>query len=212
MTALSFEKYSLFEDEPFENKPVVPRYKIRTGSGIKIYVIIKTPHMKPVTALGGGLAGAVAVTLINESVKKIIPQAPRLDLLGMNAVSKGLKAAGKTPTNEKNLFALALVGDLITNAIYYSAAGIGREKNVWLRSSLLGLAAGIGAVALPAPLGLEEKHTNKSLATKLMTVGLYVAGSVFTAAIIKLIAKTVDSSKEQRNKEWEKRLVTSAMG
>ena len=168
--------------------------------------------MKPVTALGGGLAGAVAVTLINESVKKIIPQAPRLDLLGMNAVSKGLKAAGKTPSSEKKLFAIALAGDLITNAIFYSAAGIGREKNVWLRSSLLGLAAGIAAVALPGPMGLEEKHTNKSLATKLMTVGIYMAGSVLTAAVIKLIAKKVDHSQEQRNEEWEKRLVTSAMG
>ena len=168
--------------------------------------------MKPLTALGGGLAGAVAVTLINESVKKIIPQAPRLDLLGMNAVSKGLKFVGKAPSSEKKLFVMALVGDLVTNAIYYSAAGVGREKNLWLRSSLLGLAAGIGAVALPGPLGLEEKHTNKSMATKLMTIGIYVAGSIFTPAIIKLIASKVDQTQEQKNKEWEKRLVTSAMG
>jgi hypothetical protein len=168
--------------------------------------------MKPVTALGGGLAGAIAVTLINESVKKIVPQAPRLDLLGMNAVSKGLKLAGKVPSSEKKLFALALVGDLVTNAIYYSSAGIGREKDLWLRSSLLGLAAGVGAVILPGPLGLEEKHTNKTMATKIMTVGLYVAGSVFTAAIIKLIAKKVDRTQEIKHKEWEKRLVTSAMG
>ena len=168
--------------------------------------------MRPLTALGGGLAGAVAVTLFNESVKRIVPQAPRMDLLGMNAVSRGLSAAGIPTTNRQQLFTLALAGDLITNALYYSTAGIGKEKNVWVRSSLLGLAAGIGAVVLPGPLGLEDRHTNKSLSTKIMTVGLYVAGSVVTAAFIKLIASKVDRSQEKKKEEWEKRLVTSAMG
>ena len=156
--------------------------------------------MKPLTALGGGLAGAVAVTLFNESVKRIVPQAPRMDLLGMNAVSRGLSAAGIPTSNRQQLFKLALAGDLISNALYYSVAGIGKEKNVWVRSSLLGLAAGLGAVLLPGPLGLEERHTNKTLATKLMTVGLYVAGSVVTAAFIKLIASKVDRKQEKEKK------------
>ena len=168
--------------------------------------------MKPMTAFGGGLAGAVAVTLIHESIRRIVPQAPRLDLLGMNAVSKGLSAVGKPSSNNKQLFALALAGDLVSNALYYSAAGIGREKSLWLRSSLMGLAAGIGAVTLPGPLGLEERHTNKTLTTKLMTVGLYVAGSIVTATIIKLISSKVDKRKEKKTEEWEKKLVTSAMG
>jgi hypothetical protein len=168
--------------------------------------------MRPLTALAGGLAGAVAVTLFNESVKRIVPQAPRMDLLGINAVSRGLSAAGLSPSNRQQLFTLALAGDLISNALYYSAAGIGEEKNVWVRSSLLGLAAGLGAVILPGPLGLEEKHTNKTFATKVMTVGLYVAGSVVTAAFMKLIASKVDKRKEKKNHEWERKLVTSAMG
>jgi len=164
--------------------------------------------MKPIATMSGGVAGAAAVTLIHESVRRIVPQAPRMDLLGMNAISKGLNAIGiKTPTDTK-LFALALAGDLLSNAVYYSIAGIGNEKNIWLRSSMLGLAAGIGAVTLPGPLGLEEKHSNKTTATKLMTVGLYVAGALITTAVIKLLA----SRKQERNQEWERRLVTSAMG
>ena len=164
--------------------------------------------MKPIAAMGGGVAGAAAVTLIHESVKRIVPKAPRMDLLGMNAISKGLNAVGiKTPT-DTTLFALALTGDLLTNSIYYSLAGIGNEKNLWLRSSLLGLAAGIGAVALPGPIGLEEKHSNRTTATKLMTVGLYVAGALVTTAVIKMLAR----KKQRRHKEWERRLVTSAMG
>jgi hypothetical protein len=164
--------------------------------------------MKAIASLGGGLAGAAAVTLIHESVKKIVPNAPRLDLLGMNAISKGLNAAGiKTPTGSK-LFAIALTGDILSNSIYYSLAGAGNEKNLWLRSSLLGLVAGITAVSLPRPLGLEDKHTNKNTSTKLMTVGLSVAGALITTAVTKLLAH----KKQKRTQEWERRLVTSAMG
>lgn len=168
--------------------------------------------MKPIAAFGGGLAGAAAVTLIHESVKRIVPEAPRMDLLGMDAISKGLNAAGMKAPTQTQLFALALTGDLIANSLYYSIAGIGKEKSLWLRSSLLGLAAGIGAVVLPGALGLEEKHSNRTMATKLMTMGLYVAGAVVTAAVIQTFAKKVAKKKQRKHQEWERRLVTSAMG
>lgn len=164
--------------------------------------------MKPIAVMGGGVAGAAAVTLIHESVKRIVPGAPRMDLLGMNAISKGLNAVGINTPGDTKLFALALTGDLLGNAIYYSLAGIGNEKNLWLRSSILGLAAGLGAVALPGPLGLEEKHSNKTAATRFMTIGLYVAGALVTTAVIKMLA----NNRQKRRNEWERRLVTSAMG
>lgn len=164
--------------------------------------------MKPIAAIGGGLAGAAAVTLIHESVKKVVPKAPRMDLLGMHAISKGLNAAGiKAPTDAR-LFAIALTGDLLANSLYYSIAGIGNEKNLWLRSTALGVAAGIGALSLPKFFGLKEKHSNRTVTTSLMTVGLYVTGALVTTAVIKMLAK----KKERRNREWERRLVTSAMG
>ncbi len=168
--------------------------------------------MIPLTAVGGGVAGAVAVTLIHESVRRLVPKAPRLDLLGMNAISKGLQATGNSTPGNNRLFTWALAGDLVSNALYYSMAGVGKEKNIWLRSTMLGLAAGISAVALPGPLGLEKRHTNKSLSTKLMTVGLYVAGAVVTAAITKKLANKSKQRNTRRKEEWERRLVTSAMG
>src|SRR4029078_6801045 len=107
--------------------------------------------MKTIASLGGGLGGACAVTLIHESVRKIVPKAPRMDLLGMNAISKGLNASGiKTPTGNK-LYAMAWVGDIVSKSLYYSLTGTGNEKNIWFRSSLLGLTAGIAAVTLPGP-------------------------------------------------------------
>ena len=164
--------------------------------------------MNATTVLAGGLAGATAVTLIHESIKQVVPQAPRMDRLGMQAISKGLHKAGKRVPKGNALFTAALAGDLVSNAIFYSMAGIGSEKNLWLRSTLLGLTAGIGAVVLPEPLGLNKQFSNKTVATKLMTVGLYVAGSLVTTAVIKLLQR----KKKENHKEWERRLVTSAMG
>lgn len=164
--------------------------------------------MKATTVLAGGLAGATAVTLIHESIKQVVPQAPRMDRLGMQAIAKGLRKAGKKVPKENALFTAALAGDLVSNAVFYSLAGIGSEENIWKRSALLGLAAGIGAVVLPSPLGLNKQYSSKTLATKAMTVGLYVAGSLVTTAVIKLLNR----KKQEKHYEWERRLVTSAMG
>jgi hypothetical protein len=164
--------------------------------------------MKTATAIGGGLAGACAVTLIHETIKRVVPEPPRMDLLGMNAISKGLKKSGMNMPDEKRLFTIALAGDLFTNALYYSLAGIGKDKNAWLKGSLFGLAAGIGAVMLPGPLGLNASASNRTPATKLMTIGLYVAGGLVATAVFKLLEKR----KQERYNQWEHRLMTSAMG
>lgn len=164
--------------------------------------------MKATTVLAGGLAGAATVTLLHESIRRVVPEAPRMDRLGMQAIKNGLKKAGRKVPKEYELFTIAMAGDLVSNALYYSAAGIGNEKNIWVRSSLLGLAAGLGAVLLPEPLGLNKEHSNKTTATQLMTVGLYVTGALVTTAVIKLLNK----KKQVRHKEWERKLVTSAMG
>jgi hypothetical protein len=164
--------------------------------------------MNATTALAGGLAGAATITLLHESIKRVVPAAPRMDRLGMQAISKSLKKAGKKVPREDALFTITMAGDLLSNALYYSAAGIGSEKNIWIRSTVFGLAAGLGAVLLPEPLGLNKKYSNKTVATQLMTVGLYVTGALVTTAVIKLLNK----KKQVEHKEWERKLVTSAMG
>lgn len=175
-----------------------------------VFLVISTKafYMNARTALAGGLAGAATITLLHESIRKVVPEAPRMDRLGMQAISKGLKKAGKEVPDEGTLFTITMAGDLISNALYYSIAGIGSEKNIWVRSSVLGLTAGLGAVLLPKPLGLNKKYSNKTVATQLMTVGLYVTGALVTTAVIKLLNK----KKQVKNNEWERRLVTSAMG
>ena len=163
--------------------------------------------MKAIYALEGGVVGAAALTLIHESIKRAIPNAPRMDLLGMNAISKGLKVVGARTPDERKLYGWSLAGDMLSNSLFYSIAGIGQKENALARGAGLGLVAGLGAVLLPKPLGLEERHSARTLETKILTVGLYVAGGLVAAAVMKWL----DRNKRKRNKEWEHKLVTSSM-
>jgi hypothetical protein len=143
--------------------------------------------MKPLYALGGGLAGACALTLIHETFRRLDPDAPRMDLLGMQAIDKLTRKAGGTPPDRDVLHPLSLAGDLVSNSLYYSLVGLGSKKTSLVRGALLGLGAGIGAVALPGPLGLDEAPSNRTTATKVMTVAWYLAGGMIAAGVAQLL-------------------------
>jgi hypothetical protein len=138
----------------------------------------------------GGFAGACALTLINEAIKKFDPKAPRLDLLGSNAVAKFIKGPGLAPQFVQNLLPLAVTGDLISNTLYYSLAS-GKDKNrTLMRGALLGIGAGLGAVVLPKSVGLDESATNRTGRTKLMTIMYYVIGGLVAAAAINAVERS----------------------
>jgi hypothetical protein len=141
------------------------------------------------TAAIGGLAGACALTLINQAIAKFDTKAPRLDLLGMNAVAKFIKSPKSVPPIVQNLLPMAVTGDLVSNSLYYALAS-GRDKNKTLiRGALLGLGAGLGALALPKPLGLNASTTNLTPRTQVMTVIYYVFGGLVAAAAINAMEK-----------------------
>lgn len=138
----------------------------------------------------GGLAGACTLTLLNESVKKLDKDAPRMDLLGMNAVARLTKGNNILAQTAGKLFPVALAGDLVSNSLYYSMADTGNEKKTLLRGALLGLGAGLGAVALPKTLGLNEDATTRTLKTKILTVSWYIIGGLAAATAMNLLNKT----------------------
>src|SRR5688572_6155226 len=107
--------------------------------------------MKLSTILGG-LAGAAALTLLNEGAKKINPDAPRLDLLGQNALAKFMKGNDMLSKTAQQVFPLA--GDLISNTLFYGMSRGESAGSTIMRGALLGLSAGVGAVTLPETLGL----------------------------------------------------------
>ncbi len=88
----------------------------------------KTNLMDIVKSLIAGFAGAAALNILHETVRKFDPEAPRLDLLGEEAIKKSIQALDlPAPTGDK-LYDVTLAGDLISNTTYYSAIGMGEKK------------------------------------------------------------------------------------
>jgi hypothetical protein len=152
--------------------------------------------MKKSAALAGGLAGTVTVASIHEALKRITPDAPRMDLLDMELIRKGLASMNKKIPAENELQRWAVGGELLCDTAYFGLAGMGGKKGVWLRGALLGLVAGIAAVVLPKPLGLPEESSNKTTATKLMTIGLYLIGGIVAAATTQLVDNAQENNKD----------------
>ena len=97
---------------------------------------------------------------------------------------------------ENELQRWAVGGELLCDTAYFGLAGMGGKKGVWLRGALLGLGAGIAAVVLPKPLGLPEESSNKTTATKLMTIGLYLIGGIVAAATTQLVDNAQENNKD----------------
>ncbi|GAB2462479.1 hypothetical protein GCM10011375_14110 [Hymenobacter qilianensis] len=139
-------------------------------------------------ALGNGFAGAVVLTAVHETVRHIIPEtAPRMDVLGMRGLRKLLGKANAPQPDHDTLFNLTMAGDLLSNGLYYSLVGAG--KNAWQRGIVLGLTAGIGGVVLPGPMGLGEAPSNRTPQTKLMTVAWYLIGGLAAAGAARATRK-----------------------
>ena len=155
--------------------------------------------MKVSAGLAGGLAGTLTVASMHEALRRITPDAPRMDILDMDLIRKGLTSIHKEVPGEEELQRLAVGGELFCDTAYYSLTGIGGKKGAWLRGALLGLIAGVTAVILPKPLGLPTEPSNKTLGTQFMTVGLYVMGGLVAAAVTQLV-----DNAERDNKDLEK--------
>lgn len=142
--------------------------------------------MKVLNALLGGLAGACAVTVLHQVIKKNDSEAPRMDLLGMESLTKLLDTVGVEKPEGKKLYYMTMGGDIISNSIYYSMAGIGDTKTV-LKGAASGLAAGLGAVFLPKHMGLNEQHSNQTRETQILAILYYFTGGLISSAVMKLL-------------------------
>jgi hypothetical protein len=128
-------------------------------------------------AAAAGAVGAITTNVAHELTRRIMPNAPRVDVLGMQALAKGLTATtGSTPTGD-DLYRSTLVGDLLSNSAYFSAVGLGGGNAIVVGIGL-GVLAGLGAVVLPPRMGLDEKPTARTPATEAMTVALYTVGGL----------------------------------
>lgn len=145
--------------------------------------------MSKVTNLLAGLGGAVALNIIHESLKNKSKDAPRVDLLGEEALQKTVEYFGGEISDKKTLYKATLASDILSNAMYYSMIGNGNPKHLWVRAVSYGVAAGVGAITLPEPLGLNPEPVTKTRTSQALTVGYYVAGALVTAGILRAVIK-----------------------
>ena len=143
--------------------------------------------MSKINYVLAGLGGAAALNLLHESLKHKADDMPRVDLVGEEVIQKSLNYFGCPVNDEAALYRITLAADLVSNALYYSLIAVGSKKYIWARAIAYGLAGGIGAVALPKPLGLNPEPVTKSSKTKGLTIAYYLAGALVTGAILKAI-------------------------
>ena len=153
--------------------------------------------MKVSSAVAGGLAGTLTVASLHEAFRRVRSDAPRMDLLDMDLIRKGLKNMKKDVPADSELQRWAVGGELFCDTAYYGLISMGGKKGVWTRGLVAGLIAGVAAVILPKQLGLPPEPSNRTVGTQIMTVGLYVMGGLVAAAIASLVESTQSDNKEE---------------
>jgi hypothetical protein len=141
-------------------------------------------------ALGSGLVGACALTLVHETARRYIEDAPRMDVVGMRAITKTLRAVDVEPPVP--LHETAMVGELVSNSLFYGLVGLGDPEDGLRNGAALGLAAGLAAVYLPEPLGLGRQPSHNSTETNLLTVAFYLFGGLAAGAAYQALSAEED--------------------
>ena len=145
---------------------------------------------RPASPFLAGLAGALAMTVAHESIRRVLPEAPRLDSLGRRALARGIRAAGQAPPGGDALQAVALAGDVAFNAgVFGAAVALGPPATAPARGALAGLAAGLATLALPPHLGIGPGPRALPPATRALTIGLYAGGGWVAGVAYRRLAR-----------------------
>lgn len=140
--------------------------------------------------LTAGLLGSLALNILHETLRKNQTNVPKINLLGEEALNKTLAGIGQQPiTDEDELYKATLKADLISNTLYYSMIG-GKSRYIWPKAIFFGLTAGLGAVKLPEPLGLDPEPVAETPQIKALTVGYYLFGALVTGMVLKTLSKS----------------------
>ncbi|RZJ47463.1 MAG: hypothetical protein EOO44_22275 [Flavobacterium sp.] len=123
-----------------------------------------------------GLGGAIALNILHEAIRKNFSNVPHINEVGEEALLKLTDNTSINITGENSLYAATLVGDVLSNGLYYATTATKHD----LTSGLL---AGVGAIALPKKMGLNDEPVAENTQKKLMTVGYYVFGALVTKFI-----------------------------
>ncbi len=144
--------------------------------------------MKILPSLAAGFAGAIALTVLHETARRLRPQdAPRMDVLGERGLRKILRLEDLPQPDHATVYSATMLGDVLSNGLYYTLVGSG--KHSLGRGALLGVVAGIGGVVLPGPMGLGTAPSARTPQTQAMTVAWYTVGGLVAGAVAQALRR-----------------------
>lgn len=135
-----------------------------------------------VRKLIAGLAGALVLNILHETIRSCFAGAPKINELGEEALQKSLKPFGVTLGSSQSAYIATLSSDIVSNALYYGVTATASPV-------VSGAVAGIGAVKLPRHLGLNDEPVAATPQKKLLTVSYYLVGALVTRAVYKALQR-----------------------
>ncbi len=128
-------------------------------------------------------AGSVALNVIHEVVRKTCVDVPQINSVAEEAIQKSFSAAGIKEPKGNALYGYALTGDLVANTAYFTGVAGKSNKDTLIKGLIMGATAGLGALTLTSPMGLDAAPVNRSRKTQVLTVLYYVAGGLVSAGV-----------------------------
>ncbi len=136
-----------------------------------------------------GLAGSLALTGVHQLFKKYLAGAPNLDQVGEEAVKTTLAKVDAPTSDEEQVFAAAMTGNILSNALLFSTLATSTDTTQIITKTL-----GTGLLGAAGTLGLADQLLGNNEATdtdqkKWMTTGYYLLGALVSISVYNLLER-----------------------
>ena len=138
-----------------------------------------------VKGLISGLTGAITLTAIHQWLKNNVKDAPRVDMLGVQAIESIFEKLNIDKPSKRTLYNLSLAGDILFNTFYYSS--VAKGKKPLLKGALLGTGVGSSVITLPGTFNLNENLSSRNMTQGLLSFAIYFIGGLAAAGTYKAI-------------------------
>ena len=136
-----------------------------------------------------GLAGSLALTGVHQIFKKYCSGSPNLDQVGEEAIKTTLEATNVSGTDEEQVYAAAMGGNILSNALLFSTLATSTNTSQIITKTLAtGLLGAAGTIGLADQLLGNNKATNTDQ-KKWMTTGYYLLGAVVSIGVYNLLER-----------------------
>ena len=136
-----------------------------------------------------GLAGSLALTGVHQLFKKYCSGSPNLDQVGEEAIKLSLEKVDAPKTDEEQVYAAAMGGNILSNALLFSTLATSTNTSQIISKTLgTGLLGAAGTIGLADQLLGNNKATNTDQ-KKWMTAGYYLIGAVVSIGVYNLLER-----------------------